>query len=295
MSIRIFFILGISICLAGLSCEKDAHIQMHQTDQSLVVEGTIENGKAPKVVLTHSLNYFSSIDAAILQGLFVHDAQINVSTPYQEVQLIEKEVDTLLGAKYYYYEPSNPNTFRGKIGRTYTLQIKIKGQTLKATTTIPAGGFILDTIWWAPGIKNKKPDSSKVFLLARIYDPQKRGDYARYFTKRNREPFYPGPTSVADDDITNGTIFVFQLPRGIPKSKEETPNDTGYFNRGDTVTLKFCNIDEATYQFWNTWEYAWGNNSNPFANPTIVKGNIPGALGYWGGYKAQYKTIIIPK
>lgn len=137
MSIRIFFILGISICLAGLSCEKDAHIQMHQTDQSLVVEGTIENGKAPKVVLTHSLNYFSSIDATILQGLFVHDAQINVSTPYQEVQLIEKEVDTLLGAKYYYYEPSNPNTFRGKIGRTYTLQIKIKGQTLKATTTIP--------------------------------------------------------------------------------------------------------------------------------------------------------------
>ncbi len=294
MSIRVY-ILGICLGLAGLSCERDANLHIHQTRQSLVVEGTIENGKAPRVILTHSLNYFSAIDASILEALFVHDAQITVSGNEDTVRLVEKEVDTLFGARYYYYEPEDPYAFRGRKGGTYTLHIEAEGQSLKATTTIPATGFYLDSIWWLPARKEGKPDSSKAFLMARIFDPPKLGNYARYFTKCNSEPFYPGLTSVADDAVTNGKVFDFQMSRGVSKNVEVDLEDFGYFEPGDTVTLKFCNIDETTYRFWSTWEYAWSNNSNPFATPTDVQGNVPGALGYWGGYNAQYKSLIIPK
>lgn len=292
MFIRVFGI-GILLAILGLSCEKDAHIRVHQARQSLVVEGIIENGKAPRVILTHSLNYFSALDASLLEKLFVHDAQITVTTEGSVIQLVEKEVDTLLGIKYYYYEPEQPGTFYGQAGETYTLQIEAGDQSLSAVTTIPANGFYLDSIWWITPKKAGRPDSSRALLMARIFDPPKLGNYARYFTKCNSEPFYPGLASVADDQVTNGKVFDFLMSRGVNKNVEVDYEDFGYFEPGDTVTLKFCNIDETTYRFWSTWEYAWSNNSNPFANPTAIEGNISGALGYWGGYNAQFKTIVI--
>jgi hypothetical protein len=60
------------------------------------------------------------------------------------------------------------------------------------------------------------------------------------------------------------------------------------------VTLKLCNIDKATYDFWRTMEFAYSSVGNPFSSPTKVLSNISGgALGYFGGYAAQFKTIII--
>ena len=43
-------------------------------------------------------------------------------------------------------------------------------------------------------------------------------------------------------------------------------------------------------------EYSYQSIGNPFSSPTKVLGNISNnALGYFGGYAAQYDTIIIPK
>lgn len=276
-------------------CEKKISIDLHQSDQKLVVEGTIENGKQPRVILTHSLNYFSSIDTTILKTMFVHDAKILVSGDGDTVRLSEHSVDTLNGNKFYYYAPDTAGLFIGKVGQAYSLHIEVGNKVLNAITTIPAQGFQVDSLWWLWGVKDKAPDTTKAFLMLKINDPPQAGNYARYFTKTNEEPFYPGLASVADDEITNGTTFDFQLDRGVNKNVKVSYDDYGYFNPGDTVTLKFCNIDEATYAFWHTWEYAWSNNGNPFSTPTTILGNIPGALGYWGGYAAQYRTIIITK
>jgi len=60
--------------------------------------------------------------------------------------------------------------------------------------------------------------------------------------------------------------------------------------------LKLCNIDKATYDFWRTFEFNFQSIGNPFSSPIKVLGNISGnALGYFGGYAAQYRTLIIPK
>jgi hypothetical protein len=43
-------------------------------------------------------------------------------------------------------------------------------------------------------------------------------------------------------------------------------------------------------------EYSYSSIGNPFSSPTKVLGNISGgALGYFGAYAADYKTITIPK
>jgi hypothetical protein len=68
------------------------------------------------------------------------------------------------------------------------------------------------------------------------------------------------------------------------------------FKRGDTVTIKLCNIDKGTYDFWRTYEFSFQSIGNPFSSPTRILGNISNdALGYFGGYGAQYRTVIIPK
>lgn len=293
--------LYLYICLWGTAfsavlsggCEKSISVHLHAADQKLVVEGTIENGEQPRIVLTQSLDYFSAIDTAMVKNMFVHGAEITVTGNGETVSLKEYSIDTLQGNKYYYYAPDPSDPFRGKTGRTYSLHIVAAGKTLESVTTIPAHGFRVDSVWWLWGVKDKQPDTAKAFLMIRIIDPPQLGNYARYFTKRNQEPFYPGIASVADDQVTNGTIFDFQLDRGINKNIQIDYDDYGYFSPGDTVTLKFCNIDEATFNFWHTWEYAWSNNGNPFSTPTIILGNVKGALGYWGGYAAQYKTVII--
>jgi hypothetical protein len=129
--------------------------------------------------------------------------------------------------------------------------------------------------------------------MVKATDPPGYGDYIRYFTSRNSEPFYPGLNSVFDDQIIDGTTYSVEIERGVDRN---LPRQDGYtfFNKTDTVTLKLCNIDKATYDFWRTMEFSYASVGNPFASPTKVLGNIDnGALGYFGGYAAQFKTVII--
>jgi hypothetical protein len=42
-------------------------------------------------------------------------------------------------------------------------------------------------------------------------------------------------------------------------------------------------------------EFSYQSIGNPFSSPTKVLGNVKGALGYFGGYAVQYKSLVIPK
>ncbi len=131
--------------------------------------------------------------------------------------------------------------------------------------------------------------------MIKAYDPSGFGDYIRYFTKRNSEPFYPGLNSIFDDQVIDGTSYEIQVERGIPRTGT-IPDGYSFFDKGDVITLKLCNIDKATYDFWRTMEFSYASVGNPFSSPTKVVNNISsGGLGYFGGYAAQYRTIIIPQ
>jgi hypothetical protein len=86
-----------------------------------------------------------------------------------------------------------------------------------------------------------------------------------------------------------------EVERGVDRS-QNLPDDHTFFNKGDTVTLKVCQIDKATYDFWRTMEYSYASIGNPFSSPTKVLSNISnGSLGYFGGYAPIFRTIIIPR
>lgn len=295
---RSYTIVYLCMLVLLASCEKNISLDLHDSPQQLVVEGTIERGIPPVIILTHSLNYFSTLDSGQLASSFVHDADITVSDGTLDAHLKEYTIDTVNGLKAYFYSIDTTDLAHALVGIpgvSYALRIRSGGEEYEATTTIPAHGITLDSLFWDSVASKKPEDSDKVYVIARLTDPPEAGDCARYFTKRNSEPYYASYTSVADDQVVNGHTFEINLDRGVDKNEDLDLDEYGYFLKGDTVTVKFCNIDKATYDFWRTWEYAYSSNGNPFSSPIKILGNIPGALGYWGGYNTQYKTIVIPK
>ena len=278
------------------SCERDIEFDLKEEEPKLVVEATIENGKAPMVILTTSLNYFSTITPAQLTQSFVRNAEVFIGNGTRTHKL--KEYTIPLGGifflSYYSTDSSNLSTaFVGELNKSYSLRIVAANKEYTATTTIPNITKRIDSIWYKAG--PPQLDSNKVIVMVKATDPPGFGDYVRYFTKRNSERFLPGLNSAFDDLFIDGTTYQLQVGAGVDRNAGISEDDL-FFNKGDTVTLQLSNIDKATFDFWRTIEYSYQAVGNPFSTPIKVSGNIKGnALGYFGGYASQFRTIIIPK
>ena len=291
-----FYVLIFAFSILIPACERSVNFRLNETDQKLVVEATIENNQPPLVILSRSLGYFSTIDPSSLQNNFIHNAEVFVSNGPLLHKLKEYPVDLGNGYTGFYYSIDSTHltsAFLGELNHQYSLRIIAEGKEYSSTTTIPKVTKHLDSLWWKPAPPGNEPDEVEVMVKAT--DPPGYGDYVRYFTKRNSEPFFAGLNSVFDDQVIDGTTYNVQVERGWDRNINSGDRTT-FFMKGDTVTLKLCNIDKATFDFWRTMEYSYSSIGNPFSSPAKVLSNISGnALGYFGGYAAQTKTIIIPK
>ena len=285
----------LSACFAFslLACEKNINFNLKNADAVLVVDAQVENGQPTYVVLTKSMDYFGKINPQILAASFVHNAVITVSNGTLTHRL--KEYTVPIGGGYigYYYgiDSTNlPTAFVGEFNKQYSMIIKTEGKEYTANTKIPALKKFPDSLWVKVAPQN--PDTLKRILMARVTDPPGLGDYVRYFTKKNSEPFLPGRNSVFNDQFVDGTTYSGQADPGIDRNNPVSPEDN-FFKKGDTIIFKPSNIDKATYTFWNTWEFAQQSIGNPFSQPGKVVGNISnGALGAFCGYASWFGRII---
>jgi hypothetical protein len=292
--------IGLLLLTALAACEKKIDFVPQNLPPSLVVEGEIETGRYPVVILSKTVDYFGKISPQLLLSSFVRNAKVSVSNGSVTHLLKEYAFQLPNGYVYVYYTVDSTTTgtiFRGEIGKTYDLKIEVNNEVYTATTQIPTSQRRMDSIWWKPLTSFPTPrDTSRAIVMGRFTDPPLFGDYVQYKTSRNREPFFSGVNSVFDDQFVNGTTFDIQVDRGDDRNNPSDIDDYGYFEKGDTVTVKFSNITRETYNFYRTLDYSFRSIGNPFSQPTKVQSNISGnALGVWAGFKAQYRTIIIPK
>jgi hypothetical protein len=280
-----------------VSCEKKIQFTPRDQEAKLVVDASIENGKKPIVFLTTSLNFFNNISVDKLVNSFVQHATVKISNGEKTHTLREFRVDAGNGYFLYYYSTDSSNggtSLEGEQGKTYSLQILTDGKEYTATTTIPHLKKKIETLYFEGNVDPK--DSTKVILYGIFFDPQGYGDYTRYYTKTNSGPYYPGLNSVFDDQVTDGKKYKVQIEKGVNRNETIDFQEYSFFHKGDTVTVKYCDIDKGVYDFWRTMEYSYSSIGNPFSSPTKVKGNISnGGLGYFGGYAVQYSSIIIPE
>lgn len=290
----IFLLITASLLL--ISCEKGVTFDLEESSPKIVVEATIETDQPPLVILSKSQNFFAQITPDILAASFVRNADVYVSNGTLTHKLKEYSVPLSNGYSFYFYSIDSSDlatAFAGRANAQYSLRIVAEGKEYTASTRIPTITRRIDSLFWkqAPGGN----DPNKAALMIRATDQPGLGDYIRYFTKRNNEPFYPAVNSVYDDQIIDGISYEIEVERGVDRTRD-LPDDFTLFEKGDTVTLKLCQIDKATYDFWRTMEFSYASIGNPFASPTKVLSNISnGALGYFGGYAPQFRTIIIPR
>jgi hypothetical protein len=289
-------LLLITASLILVSCEKGVTFDLDESTPKIVVEATIETNEPPFIVLSKSQNFFEQITPDILANSFVRNAEVYVSNGNLTHKLKEYSVPLSNGYTFHFYSIDSSSlgtAFLGQTNTQYSLRILAEGKEYTASTKIPTITRRIDSLFWkqAPGSN----DSNKVVLMVKATDQPGFGDYIRYFTKRNSESFYPAVNSVYDDQIIDGTTYEIEVERGVDRT-QDLPDDYTLFEKGDTVTLKLSQIDKVTYDFWRTMEFSYANIGNPFGSPTKVLSNISNnALGYFGGYAPQFRTIIIPR
>jgi len=311
---KTLFVLLFLCSILIMSCEEEYIPEIANAEPEIVVEGYIEAGPGaipPYILLTRSTSFFSSIDANQINDLFVHDADIRITNETDTIVLEELCLNSLtqiqqelvagllglggsidsVGIDICVYVQPTLTPQLGEAGKRYDLDIQVEGEHITATTTIPVHAP-LDSVRYAP----HPTTDSLVELRSFVNDPPGIANYYRYFTQRNSEPFYPPPQSVVPDNFFTGESFEIPLARGqvVNTPEDFDPETFGYFWKGDTITVKWCTLDEAHYDFWSTLEYNSGSEG-PFASFTRVKSNINGGLGVWGGYGASYHNLIVPE
>ena len=297
------------------ACEKEIDPGIEYVPR-IAVEGYIEGGERstpPYVILTRSLNLFSTLNPADFEKYLVHNAKIFVSdgtnsdtltevclnnlTPQQKLiasQFLGINIDSLDGvnASICIYTSLN-NKLLGKVGKTYSMRIDAEGQTLTASTTIP-NQIKMDSISTIP-LPNNQNDTMRQ-MRGYLTDPAGTANYYRYQVSINDGSFRARGNSVFNDNFFDGKpSFEFPLSNPILPNQAQVNFETaGLYKIGDKATIKWMVIDLPHYDFWRTSE-ASAQNVGPFSTYTRITSNVKGGLGVFGGICSSYYTKIITK
>ena len=309
------------LVVLGLSaCEKEITVDLPKTEQKLVVEGTIEPGQPPIVLLTRTESYFDPLDASTFSNLFVRNAVVTVSDgittlPLSQLcssaipdslidevaELTGLDPDLLAAADICLYSTLDPALF-GVVGRTYHLDIQAEGKSLSSSTTIP-NPVPLDSLWFRLD-ETIDDNDSLGYIWTRLTDPDTVGNNYRWSARRIstyddgsvKDASFIAPLgSTFNDDFFNGLSFDFFALRGsspFSTADDDDNEERNYFKREDTVVVKFISLGAAEYEFYRTFESNVLNSGDLFASPANVRSNIQGGLGVWAGLGVAYDTLV---
>lgn len=269
----------------AFACNDEPYLNVPLPEDMIVVDGWIENGQFAKVLLTRNSPYFASIDSASIRSLVLTWAKVTVSDGINtEILTLRKDEN--------YFPPYifEGNEIIGVTGRTYSIKAEYGGKTVTATTTIPEI-VPLDTAFFY--LESGSDSLGSIYL--EFTDPPDVKNYYRILTKRSGEDtrYYSSMVMCMDDMYFSGQKFGFSVRRGPESFISSYGNE--YFRMGDTVSIKFCTIDNAHFDFWNSFQDETFNASNPFASSlSTIRSNIEGdGLGIWGGYGVFLVNLVL--
>lgn len=280
---KILYLLVGLICLID-SCTSD---EIADYQPTVVVEGWIENGKAPIVSLTRMVPVESNFNDqnAVIQNT-INDAEVCIICEGRSYQL-EHKIDSR-------FSPCNIYTteeIKGEEGKSYQLNIKTtSGEELTATTKIPPAAIIEDI-----SAEAQDKTHEQYTLYIQLKDDLSERHYYKAFVHIGEtlpEDFHSSFLGEYDN-----TLFNSVNPRlpiySYKTSKQEHFNP--YFSSQSVVEVKFCSVDSIAYHYWNEYAKMLELSRNPiFTYRNNLPTNIHGGIGYWFGYGAVRCKVNIP-
>jgi hypothetical protein len=305
-------ILVILLLILVASCTKEVKVDIPGYAEQLVVDGRIETGSFPVVLLSKSQNVYAPTDLEAYINSFVSDAQVSVSNGTATISLslipvsslplesqktvaemLKLELNELQLLPIQVYSTTDPSIL-GEVGKTYTLQIEHNGKSYSGSTSLLAP-VALNNLYW----KADESNSEYGYSWANLTDPA--GQFNGYKWEAKRINLTSSGEYLDDlykragyfkDQYFDGLTFEFAV--GNPLKRKDTTHLEDYkrfYRIGDTVVIKLSRLDYATYDFFDKKSAQLGNGGNPFATPVNIPSNIPGALGIWAGISPWYDTL----
>lgn len=277
-------IIALCMILAVVFCASCDTEHAANGKEEMVVEGWIDEGGYPVVILTKSLvvtDKYQEVDS-LLQYL-IRWARVTVS---------DGEKTVVLTGKYspQYFPPYIYTTgqMRGEAGKTYTLDVEYGDFRATAITTIPEKHGIEQVI-----VEPCAASDTLYQLKIKVNTDKARGAYYQLFTCEgiSNRLFVASYLGTIDGSSlrTDSEIPVYRSHR-LATGKKYTP----YFCAQDTLAIKLAHIDASSYAFWSDYSRNLTLAGNLFMAPTRnVRTNVKGATGYWCGMGADVKYVVI--
>ena len=318
-----FFVISVLF-----SCRKEISLDFPPVPEKIVVQGSIEPGFPPYVILTRNQGYFETIDSSTYNNLFISDAEITVfkldgNETIDSIELSYELIDTI--PVFTNLDFTIDWTNFSQEGFRYNLEINWNENLVTSSTTIPHS-IALDSIW-IEETENTQDWKYKCEINARYTDPDTIGNNILFRSKRvehwKTDTVTTPPTLTNEKDnslllvdcgpdvLINGESFETYFPRpneegGFPSGSYKTfkykkYEDTTTIGQDsiliphDVVLIKFCQVDLAAMKFWRGVVRNSTSGGNPFSEPMNLATNINGGLGSWTGYGARYYLVPILK
>lgn len=270
------------LCLTGC-----AEVGLPQPVPQIVVEGWIEDGYNPIVMLTTTVPIGESVtDLKELEKFVINWGKVTISDGEKSVVLSGRRNNNYFPPYIY-----TTSSMTGQAGKTYTITVEYSGRTVTAQTTIPED-VPLEYIKVVASEEN--PDNFQ--LVGGLKDNRNSKDYYKFFVKVSGKDstYISSFLGLTDDDILKDKTETAELPinNGSRRSDQRM---TTYFTAEDRVIVKFCTLDQTSWQYWNDFEEIQSLSRNPFFPvSTSIRSNVKGGLGYWAGYGSRYYVVSIP-
>lgn len=280
--IKIIFTALLFVLIFG--CEKELKIDMPDIQEKIVVDGWIENGRYPHVILTKSASYVSRIDSSSYFQFVKTEATVVVSNGE-----VEEKLTLMYDDDYFPPHVFRGTDFKGEPGKSYRLDVYVNGVHLTAHATIPQV-VAPDSVWFELDATR----DSAGFVWMQLTDDGNEENYYRLFTRiKNKEAEYtPTHLSAINDRFFNGKTMsapIYKGARGLMESQSDFR-----FKVDDTIFVKVSSLTKDAFEFWQNYEYEVMNAGNPFAaSSNNLSTNIQGGgLGIWCGYASSTSLVI---
>ena len=256
-----------------------AACEVEKIPEHIVVDGWIEDGGYPVVILTSSV--------AVVEGVMDYDdlerhvlkwATVSVSDGENNYPLMGKKDDRYFPPYIY-----TSYSFKGQAGKSYTLNVKYGETEASAVTTIPAPQALTQI---APNVTE---DGSTIKVR---FTPQD-DSYYLFFTKRAQKDstYMPSMYSLVDGSAVSGEYESIVFPGFHIMGSEFS----WYFESGDKVSVRFCTMDRDAHAYWKAVDDQWIFSRSPFFPVhSGAPSNVVGGYGYWVGYGTTYYDVDIP-
>lgn len=280
MKHHLIFITSLVFSLMGCS-----GVVLPADRPEIVVEGWIEDGGFPVVIVTQSVpvnTEYQSVDD--LKDYLIRWAKVSISDGDEEVVLVGKFNEDYFPP--YVYTTSR---MRGAAGKTYSLKVEYSGRVETAETTIPKPV----SLEYVKVVKKEEGYG----IVAGVKDNPEVKNYYRFFSMLEGvdSTYVPSFLGLMDDSVMTDDIYEVSVNLAFVSNFTTIEHSPMSYLEDDIVRIRFSSMDETSFNYWADYDDVTTLSTNPFfpVNKKI-RSNFSSGMGYWAGYGSSYYRISIP-